>query len=214
MIFRKILLHGLLNCLLKLKRSFPIKKSDKVIISVLLLLQFSTLTVFADNDSIMYRAFISGQKSQWAVVFNTDNNGFSDIEELEYLYGYIGWLITDKDKDATHYLFMMRDKIGNAHLTPSQKALYNSISLSYGILLGKNNTIISGPQTLKSVKKALTLDSLSYMNNIQMANVLLNMPAVFGGSKEKAAGYYLRARFILEENNQTQIGRASCRERV
>lgn len=180
----------------------------KLLILLLLSLIYNVNQIAAQKEEF-YQAFVTNNPDTWRQLLDQSlSNSYSSqntLQNLEYLYGYIGWCIRDQRKEEAKKYLKIMEKLLDQNLSPFANNLYRSITLSYGILLGTRNPVINGPKIIKTVNKAIDEDASSPLGYIQKGNAYLNMPAVFGGSKSKALSFFIQAEKIFETtNNLTQ----------
>jgi len=175
---------------------------------VILLISLSTI-VFAQNDYELsiYEAFISGEMEGWkATIDEMENIKYENknfIPELiNYEYGYIGWCLgNDEKKQAKYYLELMEKNLEILKNNEGTTALYHAyMAAAIGFKIGLSNwrAPFLGPKSMNYAEQAMEKDSLNFQANTEMGNIWNHMPAVFGGSNEKALKYYREAITIFE----------------
>lgn len=176
----------------------------KKLIILLLLAIIANINSIAQKQEF-YKAFVTNDSYQWKQMLDQNlSNKNNTPQNLEDLYGYIGWCIRDgRKEEAKKYLKVMEQLLKQSNLPASTSNLYQSIALSYGILLGTRNPMTNGPKILKTADKAIAEDPNSALAYIQEGNAYLNMPALFGGSKSKALSYFTQAEKLFEKSNNT-----------
>lgn len=181
------------------------------IVLLAILLGFSVAR--ASHKSDIYAAYIGNNMSLWQKVIDEMNqqkvksNDFR-LELLNYQYGYIAWCIDNKKKElAQQYI-----QLGDANIAVLEKSghipsLVNSYkSAFYGYKIGLNvlKAPFIGPKSVDCAKLAMKQDDKNPYGFIQYANAQYYMPAAFGGSKQEALKYYIKAEKLMELN-QNQI---------
>ncbi len=126
------------------------------------------------------------------------------IELVNYQYGYIAWCIGNKKIDEAKYYLELAEKnisilskdINNLSMVNSYKAAF------YGYRIGLNNLLAPflGIKSIDCAKLAIKIDQENPLGYVQYANIQFYMPSVFGGSKEEALTYYLKAMELMEKN--------------
>lgn len=178
---------------------------------VILLISMSTI-VFAQTDYELriYEAFISGEMEGWKTTIDEmenikyENKNFLP-ELINYEYGYIGWCLgNDRKKQAKHYLELMEENLETLKNNEGTSALYHSyMAASIGFKIGLSNwrAPFLGPKSMDHAEQAMEKDSQNFQANTEMGNIWNHMPAVFGGSNEKALKYYREAITIFEKSS-------------
>jgi hypothetical protein len=181
---------------------------------IVVLFIFVTVNIDASNKTDIYKAYISNRMDLWKNVIdamgNIDKTNNEALAELiNYQYGYIGYCIGfDKKDEARKYL-----NLAERNLEILEKGKYNSSMIKaykcafYGFRLGLNklSAPVNGLKSLENAKSAITLDSTNYFAWIQYGNVQFYMPAAFGGSKKEGIEYFLKAKKIMENNQDDLI---------
>ena len=179
------------------------------IVLLAILLGFSVAR--ASHKSDIYAAYIGNNMSLWQKVIDEMNqqkvksNDFR-LELLNYQYGYIAWCIDNKKKElAQQYI-----QLGDANIAVLEKSghipsLVNSYkSAFYGYKIGLNvlKAPFIGPKSVDCAKLAMKQDDKNPYGFIQYANAQYYMPAAFGGSKQEALKYYIKAEKLMELNQK------------
>lgn len=188
------------------------RKRYILIISLLLISVFS---LRAEYRSEIYSAFITGKMEIWKDVIDRmettedKSNGFI-MELVNYQYGYIAWCIgANRNREARKYLDIAEDNISLLERRGFSMSMVNSYKAAfYGYRIGLNvlKAPFIGPKSVECAKEAMKLDPSNPFGYIQYGNTQYYMPAIFGGSKEEALQYYLKAEELMvsdeEYNNQ------------
>ncbi len=131
------------------------------------------------------------------------NNVFL-LELVNYQYGYIAWCIGNKKNDeAKYYLELAEKNISILSRETKNLSLVNSYKAAfYGYRIGLNrlSAPFIGPKSIDRANLAIKLDKENPFAYIQYANIQFYMPSVFGGSKNEAVTYYLKAQVLMEKN--------------
>ncbi|MFW5822494.1 MAG: hypothetical protein ACOCU7_03815 [Tangfeifania sp.] len=166
-------------------------------------MSFSTVA-FAQTsfENRIYEAFVLNNMNEWKAAidemedYSSENVDFLP-ELINYEYGYIGWCLgTNKKKQAKHYLELMEKNLEIFKENNGTTALYHAyMAAAIGFKIGLSNwrAPLLGPKSMNHAEQALENDSLNFQANTEMGNIWNHMPAVFGGSNEKALKYYQKA---------------------
>jgi hypothetical protein len=179
----------------------------KNLLIILSLLLWPSITKAVEKQQV-YTAYINNNMEQWKSVIDkmesaNDRSSESTLELVNYQYGYIGYCLEfEKTDEAKKYFSKFTDNLSKLEKSGFDPALINAYKAAlyaFRISLNKFSAPFNGPKSLDYAKKALELDSLNYMANIQYGYALFNMPAAFGGSKKDGIAYFIRAKKILEK---------------
>lgn len=155
----------------------------------------------------IYQAYISGKMEGWkTAIDNMENQKKNEqefiIELINYQYGYVAWSIgNDKKDNAKQYLSLLDKNLEQLKSLSGETADYHAYTAAaYGFKIGLSlwKAPIFGPKSMDHGEQALDADSHSFQANMEMGNIWNHMPAVFGGSDEKALNYYFKALEILK----------------
>jgi tetratricopeptide (TPR) repeat protein len=172
----------------------------------------STVQISAEKSNSpfkqqVYQAYISGKMEDWKTAIDAmekqKSNQPADILELiNYQYGYVAWCLgNDKKIEAKHYLSLLGKNLENLKAISGETAEYHAYTAAaYGFKIGLSTwrAPFFGPKSMDHAEKAMKKDSLSFQANMEMGNIWNHMPAMFGGSDEKALSYYFKALEIME----------------
>jgi tetratricopeptide (TPR) repeat protein len=160
----------------------------------------------------IYQAYIAGDMKIWLSVINTmeaqkiEEPGFL-LELINYQYGYVAWCLGNNNKtEAKHYLSLLEKNLAKLKSIMGKTAEYHAYSAAaYGFKIGLTiwRAPLLGPKSMKHAQEAIQADSLNFQANMEMGNIWNHMPAVFGGSGEKALDFYLQALEIMEQKPET-----------
>ena len=177
---------------------------------LLLIILFAAITfsVQAGNREDVYNCYVNNRMSLWKSLIDELNQKSEKNDQLlleleNYQYGYIGWCLEkNKNDEALIYLKLAE---GNVKLLEAKKIelpllnAYKSALYGFRIALSKFSAPFIGPKSADCAKKAITLDPNQPFGYIQMGNVKFHSPALMGGSKTEAIGYYLKAKVLMEK---------------
>lgn len=176
------------------------------------LLSLQSLKAQNNYREAIYNTYIDGNMAGWKDIIDEfekqDLNTLDQqLELLSYYYGYIGYLISYKNKDqADHYIDkgeQLIDRLIEQYPDNATLNAYKGSFMSYRMALSRAKAITLGPQSMKYIDKAITLDP----NNIQAltdkGNMLYYAPGIFGGNKKKGIIHYEKAVEMMENTQQT-----------
>lgn len=178
---------------------------------ILLISLSSVVSAQTDYQNKVYEAFILNEMDGWkSIIDEMEQKGTSNPDFLEelinYEYGYIGWCIgNNQKKQAKYYLDLMENNLETLKKNTSTSALYNAyMAAAYGFKIGLSawRAPFLGPKSVEHAEKAFESDSLNFQANAELGNIWHHMPAVFGGSVEKALTYYNNAIVIFEHSGE------------
>jgi len=162
----------------------------------------------------IYSAYISGRMEIWKATLDAmEGQKSSDPEFLlqliNYQYGYVAWCLgNDKKPEAKIYLSLLEENLKKLKKESGETAEYHAYTAAtYGFKIGLKvwRAPFYGPKSMKHAEEALETDSLSFHANMEMGNIWNHMPAVFGGSKEKALRHYAKALEILKKKPEKHL---------
>jgi len=161
----------------------------------------------------IYEAYITGDMEQWQEEMNRierlEPETLPEMLELaEYYYGYTAWLIgNEQEKEAKSYIkkaeSLLKKVMAHWQDNATAHALAGAFS-GYRIGLSKFKALFLGPKSMKHINRSLELDPENIQGLIEKGNTLKYMPAMFGGNKGKAAEFYERAIWNMEESKQAK----------
>jgi tetratricopeptide (TPR) repeat protein len=123
---------------------------------------------------------------------------------VNYQYGYIGWCIGEnKGTEAERYIELVRENLDLLEKKDNYLSMvyaYKSALYGYEIGLSIFRAPFIGSKSIKYAEQALEVDSSNHFAWIQLGNIQYYMPTVFGGSREEALRYFLKAKALMEKN--------------
>lgn len=176
---------------------------------IFLLLIFLSAEMEASFRSEIYYAYINNQMELWKNVIDqmdaVQNKSNSMLLELiNYQYGYIGYCIGfDKKDEAKKYLDLATENIEfleKKKHEPSILNAYKSAFYSFKLSLNKILAPVLGIKSIESARVAVELDKENYFAYVQLGNIQFYTPSSFGGSKEEALEYFLRAEELIKKD--------------
>lgn len=164
----------------------------------------------AQNNVSIYKAYSAGEMTTWKNIIDSleslpfKSNSFR-LELINYQYGYIAWCIGEKKEDtARKYLNIAENHMSlleNSKYKLPEIYAYRAAFLGYKIGISPYKAPFLGMRSIEYANKSVSIDSTNVLGYIQLGNIEFYMPAVFGGSKEKALKHYLKALHIMEKDN-------------
>ena len=161
----------------------------------------------------IYNCFINHEMYKWGNIIQSIeiNNSPSNIEQklelIDYYYGFVGYLIGKKQLEAAEKYVNKADKLIAMVLKESPKNAtaysYKGSFIGYRIVISKFKAIYLGPESTAYVNKAYELDPQNIQAIIDKGNILYYSPSIFGGDKEEALLFYLKAAKLIETNKDT-----------
>ena len=163
-----------------------------------------------DYETLAFNLYLNGDMSQWKGVIDKMSarpewkSNDRQLEILTYYYGLVGHLLDKKKKDdasrelanAMKLADRMYAKMPDNALLLGLMANFTGFQIALSPL--KATTLAKG--MMSKAKKAITLSPDDPYVNILYSNIQFYMPAVFGGSKEKALEGYQKARRHMESH--------------
>lgn len=184
------------------------RTKNKFIIGIIL--AFITLPLYAIDKSAMLNAYLNGNMHYWQEQIDqtkrkTNLSRAESLVLLNYEYGYIGYLLGIKsDKQARYYLkdasarLDALKRVKNSAEAAQLEALSAAFT-GYQIGLSPWKAPVLGPESIAYAEKAIGIQAEEPWGYIQMGNIKRYSPGIFGGSKQKALSYYLKAKILYEE---------------
>lgn len=174
-----------------------------------------TLKLNAGFRSDIYNAYVTNRMEKWKEVIDRMNlvdNKTNEllVELVNYQYGYIGYCIGfNKKTEAKKYLELAEQNIEALEDNQYDLSLIHAYKCAfYGFRIGLNklSAPVNGLKSLEYGRSALELDENNYFAWIQYGNIQFHMPAAFGGSKKEGIEYFLKAKELLEREQENQKG--------
>lgn len=180
---------------------------DLILISYLIILIFSPCPGSAQESfrSGIYSSYISGDMNRWESLIKATPAPVRDAEALyEYAlshYGFIGFCMAKDEKGKARDYFQKTSEL-SARLVELRPADPRFVALEgalYGFQMAFKPHLmpVIGPKSLKALNRALELGPTTPQALIESGNKDWFMPAVFGGSKERAMKQYETALSIM-----------------
>ena len=151
----------------------------------------------------------------WKGIIDQLNNQYNKSDDLilelvNYQYGYIGWCLENRHKEeAIDYLRLAEENVKLLEAEKINHSLlcgYKAAFFGYHIALNKFLAPFYGPRSTNCAKQAVEVAPDQFFGYIQLGNVKFHTPALMGGSKTEAIGYYLTAKAMMEKRKEGNIG--------
>ncbi len=154
------------------------------------------------SDSI-YKAYSRGKMDKWLKIMNTceknvnENNAAEQFELLSYYYGYTAWLVGAEKYDTAEVYIDKSEQLIEELLVESPEdptlLAYKGAYIAFTIGISKLKAVYLGPKSMKYINKSIELDSANIQGNIEKGNSMYYRPSAFGGDKNEAIEYYVKA---------------------
>lgn len=178
-----------------------------IIFSVFLGVLFSPVPVSAQTfQAEIYQAYISGNMDQWEKALQSYSPAKPTQYELYDLalahYGFIGYCL-GRDQKARAKPYLNQAEIltkGLLEIYPDNPRFIALRGALYGFRMSyqPQKIMTIGPKALKEVKRAMQAGPDCPEAWVENGNTDWFMPALFGGSRERALNAYKKAITILE----------------
>lgn len=161
------------------------------------------------NHSI-YQAYITGNMVKWKFTIDsmetmqvkTDKD---KLDLINYQYGYIAWCIDRKQtKDAEKYLAKAESLLNQLELKKYELSMvyaYRAAFIGFKIGISPYKAPFIGPESLNFARKSVITDPENAFGYVQLGNIAYYTPRMFGGNRNEAMQYYLKAVQIMEPLN-------------
>lgn len=169
--------------------------------------------IFAQNSKVnnyreaIFKSYLSGNMEIWRKTlseiekdtqYQLSKGNISNLTELlNYYYGYIGYLISIKDRKEANRYIDKGEQIIEAILSkePNNSSIlsYKAAFLGFRIALSNFKAITLGIRSIKLSNRAYQIDSTCFNTVLEKANILNYSPKFVGGDKNEALKYYLKA---------------------
>ena len=184
---------------------------SKYILCILVCLFLGRLAVCGQSSykQAIYNAYVKGNMLEWEGIINKmekDNLSLeSKLELLNYYYGFIGYMIGQKEsKTATIYIKKgenIIEQILEDHPDHATATAFKGAFIAFKVGLNKLKAVTLGPQCIKHINRAYKLDSKNVQALADKGNMLYYAPGIFGGNKKEAVGFFERAIEQIEIND-------------
>ncbi|MCD8173157.1 MAG: hypothetical protein LUD76_06825 [Alistipes sp.] len=184
---------------------------EALLLIVLVISGINTSAQKLYSDEI-YNAYISGDMAAWENVIRAlENSGTpalsQKLELAEYYYAHTGYLLgVGRKSEAKNYIDKAErlvDRILSAAPDNATATSLKGIFIAYRMELNKLKAPVLGPQCMKLIKKAYSLDPANVQAVSDLGNMYYHCPGVFGGDKAKGMGYLYDAVGIMESRQES-----------
>ncbi len=174
------------------------------ILTISTILSFNSVQAQESYRSRIYKSFKNGDMVSWENVVKEMESNSVTAELLNYYYGLIGYLISQKEGKRAAIYCDKGEKIIAEFL---EKSPENATFIAYrtaflGFRIGLNNlkSVTLGVQSINLSKRALSIDSLNVQALAERGNVLYYSPSFTGGDKLEGISFYLKAVKVIEKS--------------
>jgi len=159
----------------------------------------------------IYKAYLHEKMDSWKELMTQMEQEFSQTSDpallydlLEAEYGYMGWLVSGKQKEeaedllkkAERHMALLEERgLDNARVYSLKGAFYG-----FQIMLDPLKAPSLGKLSMEANDKAMRLDPEEPQVWLEKANMEYYRPAIFGGSKKKAVPMYEKAVELFESS--------------
>ncbi|MBN2275431.1 MAG: hypothetical protein JXR41_11295 [Bacteroidales bacterium] len=164
--------------------------------------------------SDIYTAYISGDMQSWKQIMDEMDKNRSKkpgyvLELVNYQYGYIAWCLgNNREDEAKKYLDLAEENIEwleKIRYNMSMVYAYKAAFYGYRIGLQTITAPFYGPKCIRYAKEAIASNKDNPYGYIQYGNAQYYMPSIFGGSKQEAIDYFLRAEELMEKSKEYSV---------
>ncbi len=183
----------------------------KHIIVSIILMSVTIAPALASRKTEIYKAYIGNKMDRWQNIIDkmeqekTNEEDFL-VQLVNFQYGYIGYCIgNDKTELAKEYLEKAEKNLkllSNEDANPSVIHAYESAFYGFKIGFNRLRAPFYGPRSIKHAELAIEQDKENPLGYIQYGNSQFYMPPIFGGSKEEAIKYFLKAQQLMEQDSE------------
>lgn len=181
---------------------------------LVLILIFNTASKASSPETIIYKtniykAFTNNRMDLWLQTINSMKKTYSETKNIDVLhdltmaeYGYIAYLIGNKMEntadDRLKHAIEYAETLISSHKYKSEGKAFIGAFYGYKIGIKPIRGAGLGPKSLRAIDEAIEINPNNHTGYIEKANALFYMPQAFGGSKELALLYYIKAVKIME----------------
>lgn len=188
----------------------------RVLLSLLIGFLYVTISAQSAYRSEIYDAFVKDDMSLWVSTLEDMKVQYQETGAPELLYdiatseyGLTGYFLGQEEKErASAYLESLEDHLDilmeSEHRIAAAYAI-KAATIGFYIGLSPAKAIYLGPRNARYIKRSMEADSTEPMAWIEGGNSLFYRPAIFGGSKEEALAYFLKAARLFEEKDQDDM---------
>lgn len=187
-------------------------KNEKLLMTYLFCLLF-LLTGFIANaqysDNALYLNYLTQDMSLWGKYLETtDFNKLSNKERQRYLnyeYGYIAFISVEKSSKVQTLIKQFNSQLEqmSGKMPESTRLTYLSAAAAYAITQNKLSMLSNGAKTLMLSKQAIENDPNDPIALTMRGSLFFYCPKTFGGDKQQALNYLIKAEKIFRERADT-----------
>jgi len=175
---------------------------------------FGVFTSYGQANYSIYHAYISGNMNAWKTTLDSlygvpKKTNQEQLDLINFQYGYIAWCIdNERDSEATAYLRKaegLLTQLEKQKINPSMLHAYTAAFVGFKIGLAPYKAPFIGPASADHANQSVLADSTNAFGYVQLGNVAFYTPQVFGGSKTEAINYYLKALYLICNENTVRI---------
>lgn len=176
---------------------------NRILMIALLTITLCDISWAESYSARIYKASATGNMVEWKATIDAMNANVKVTYKpgteylLNYQYGYIAWCLAQKRNEEALLYLEKAENILQAYIKLyGQNAItlaYTSAFIAYRIAMNPSKAVVEGYKCVKLVHDAVALNPKCVQAWIEYGNVYNYMPAVFGGSKEKALKAYQTA---------------------
>jgi tetratricopeptide (TPR) repeat protein len=186
---------------------------NKIIITLFLFVLAPEIYSETPYKRTLYNAFINREMYKWGTIIQSMETTKpattvdQKLELISYYYGYTGHLIGKKQYNVAGIMIDRGEKliqqVMKASTNNATVYAFKGTFLGFRMGISKLKVFSLNRESLEDINKAYKLDPQNVQALIGKGNVLFYTPGLFGGDKEDALKYYLKAVWILENNKDT-----------
>ncbi len=162
-----------------------------------------------DCNCHIYNSYINQEIDKWEQLITEIKKRYKEkgnkqclFNLISAIYGYTGFLSSHGTKEEFRKHIEMGDQyiaiMSKKGFYPSRTKALEGAFTAFKIILSPAKAISLGPQSIKSINKAIEIDPSCPYGWVEKANSEYHMPRAFGGSYKSAIEYYNRAIRIFE----------------
>ena len=169
------------------------------------LLLSATMLMAQYTDERLFADYLRRDLSSWGEYIDaTDWNKIDTKERLRlinYEYGWIATAIDSQSPKSKEYLanFFTHIEQIRPEISQSTYCTYLSAAYAYEFMLDKSKLFSAGLKSFNLCKEAVEHDNTDPIALTLKGNVDFYAPKAFGGNKEKALDYFLKAKKYFKE---------------
>jgi len=183
--------------------------SKKISLFFIALLLYSICASQTSKQQI-YDCYIAGDMATWLSIIDkmqnlSDKTSDEYLELVNYQYGYTAWCLGCKRyTEAEDYLHKAESNLEKVKISgkyQSEVHSYTAAFTGFKIAINKYKAPILGSVCEEHAEKAVRLNKNNPFGFVEMGNIKLHMPSIFGGSSSDAILYYTAALTLMERSD-------------